>query len=319
MTRRLSTAVRSGVNRWASAVTDFTITRPMIIGRALVGLAQLSILGLTSWANLTPQILGQAQSPICSSVGRVSIFCLDPSPNKLIARVALMVILGLVVAGVVPAVTSFLHLWASFSIASSVALPDGGDQVAVIATFLIAFITLGDIRLCAWTSSPPKRGPAVLAGVGGAAIFILRLQIAFIYLQSGLSKLGVEDWLNGSALYYVVRDPSFGATGPIGEVLRAMTAVPLGTALLTWGTISLETAAGVLVLSRPRRRQGALVLVVALHVGILLAIGLWSFAIIMIGAVTVATAATSTAGSPRPSETGTDISQKLDRERIAGS
>ncbi len=98
-----------------------------------------------------------------------------------------------------------------------------------------------------------------------------------------------------------------------------MTAVPLGTALLTWGTISLETAAGVLVLSRPRRRQGALVLVVALHVGILLAIGLWSFAIIMIGAVTVATAATSTAGSPRPSETGTDISQKLDRERIAGS
>ncbi|MGV9881035.1 hypothetical protein [Streptomyces sp. NPDC003006] len=35
-----------------------------------------------------------------------------------------------------------------------------------------------------------------------------------LHLQSGIGKFGVADWLNGSAEYYVLRNPVFGVAEP---------------------------------------------------------------------------------------------------------
>lgn len=104
----------------------------------------------------------------------------------------------------------------------------------------------------------------------------------------GLSKLAERDWVNGAAVFYDIRDPAFGSSGITRAALRALTAQPWGTAALTWGTIVLECAIALAVVSASRFKQYSLVAVIVLHFGIAVALGLWSFAMIMIGTVTIA-------------------------------
>lgn len=257
------------------------------VGRTLIALAQISILLFTSWANLTTDVLGRDPETYCSGIATGSIFCLIPGQrSNSFGAVVVIAICLLVVSGVLPRFTGVLHFWVSFSLYSSLSLPDGGEAVATIATLLILILTLADGRLFAWL--PSKTAPPLWArAVGYASWLILCLQMAGLYLQSSLSKLAIADWVNGTAMFYIVRDPSFGASGLLAQVLGAITQAPLGTAALTWGPILMEACIGVLALaSRPWRKYG-LVLVIVLHLGILVVIGLWSFSLVMIGIMTV--------------------------------
>jgi len=276
--------------RVTRAIQAFGSERSVQVGRSLIALAQLSVLLLTSWSNLTPAIVGQRIAPHCVGVIQGSLFCLDHTPDALFARIGAVLACLLVISGFVPAISGVLHAWVSFSLSSSIGLPDGGESAAAVTTLIIAFVLLRDWRWNAWRHGPSAGSSCALDGVAWGSWWILRLQMAFIYLESGLSKFGTDEWVNGSALYYVVRDPSFGASGPVGEIARSLTEIPIGTALLTWGTIALEVAVGALLLGGPRARKVALGLVIALHLGIIVLIGLWSFATIMMGAVIVATA-----------------------------
>jgi antimicrobial peptide system SdpB family protein len=111
-----------------------------------------------------------------------------------------------------------------------------------------------------------------------------------IYLQSAVAKLFVEDWVNGSAEFYIVRDPMFGASGFLRDVLIGATSIPLIVAAATWGPIIAELAIGMLILGPSRWRRLGLRMVLALHIGIVVTMGLWSFAVTMIGGVVVAAA-----------------------------
>jgi antimicrobial peptide system SdpB family protein len=273
-----------------SAIERYSPRAPSVqIGRTIIAAAQILLLLGTSWKNLTPYVYGVPDDVTCSYLARVAIFCVVPDLNPAgIPRAVAVAILVAVCAGVVPRYTGFLHLWVSFSIGVSLTLPDGGEQVAQVATIAVAILLLGDNRLIAWRSE--RRSTAIAwLGVSYAGWWVLRLQMAGIYLQSSVAKFGVDDWLNGTAMYYVVRDPSFGATGFIGSILRAVTDTPLGTAALSWGAIAVEMVIGICVLLGPRMRRLALIASCLLHVGIILSIGLWTFGLIMIGAMTIAT------------------------------
>lgn len=259
------------------------------VGRSIIALAQISVLLFSNWGDLAPDVAGVPRGPQCFGPSVISLFCLDGSQEKMWAVPASVGLLVLVVLGVVPAITSMCQWWVALSLATGLGLPDGGEQVAQVVTLILIFLCIGDWRFCAWFSPERARGGGqAVQGIALGGLWALRLQMAFIYLESGLAKLGVDDWLNGSAMYYVVRDPSFGASGILGAVLRAMTAMPLGVALMSWGTIVVEVAIGLFLLFAKRDRRLALYAVVFLHVGIIVFIGLWSFAMVMIGAVTIA-------------------------------
>lgn len=257
------------------------------LGRSLIAVAQILTLTFTPWERLTPQIVNTPQSPVCRGASSAALFCLAPADRPGVGIAVAIAVLVLVCAGIVPRVVSFAHAWVSYSIAVSLGLPDGGEQVAQVVSILLVGVSIADGRWIAWRRAP-RPAKSSLLGVAFAAWWVLRLQMAGVYLQSGIAKLGVEDWVNGSAMYYVVRDSSFGASGPVGELMEAVTATPVGVAVLTWGTILGEVALAVLLLSGPRARRVALGIAVALHVGIIASIGLWSFGLIMIGAVCAA-------------------------------
>lgn len=275
------------------ATTDFETRTPSVtLGRSLIAFAQLSILVLTPYSALMQTVIGRADAPYCGGIRGVSAYCLTSGAPGWVPTAVMIVVLMAVLLGVLPAITAVLHAWVSFSILASIALPDGGDQAAAVFTLLLTIICLGDNRR--WTLGSTAsavshwRRQASLAG-----FMLLRIQIAAIYLDSAIGKLFTADWVNGTAEFYVLRDPYFGATGWLGDALRTLTTLPAMTVAMTWGAMVLEATIAVLLLCGQRARRVALVLCVFLHGFIIASIGLWSFGLIMIGAVLVASASTS--------------------------
>lgn len=280
---RLAEAVSNYIDGTQRYLRDRSIS--VQIGRSCLAVAQALVLLFTSWEALTPSTIGNEEGgPQCIGAGSWSLLCVGPSDAN-ISRAVLICIFATVISGVVPRITAVLHAYASFSIATAIGLPDGGEQVAQIFSVLIIPLTF----FLPWTNGwrknvsrvEPNR-PVVTATVSAFWTFI-RLQFAFIYLQSGISKFATEDWLNGSAMYYVFRDPSFGATGWLGELALAISMNPIGVALISWGSIAIEVLIGLLLLTgKGPALKVAFGALTALHIGIIAFIGLWSFGIIMI-------------------------------------
>lgn len=279
------------------------------IGRSVIALAQLLTLTLTSWNNLEASVLDRPATFFCTGPREASVFCLGSSAPSELGRWIAIGILVLVLTGLAPRVISFLHVWIAISMNVSLALPDGGEGVAAFATGFLAIILIADNRACAWIPGKQKVGDS-LRGISYAGAIGLCLQVAGIYYESGLSKIAVSEWADGSAMFYIVRDPYFGAAGLAGQVARWFTDIPFGTALLSWGTILAEVSIATLFLMPWRWKQFGLVLLIALHLGIGIAMGIWSFSLTMIGlgivaAYTLRPVAELSEGPPNQSDAAT--------------
>jgi antimicrobial peptide system SdpB family protein len=181
-----------------------------------------------------------------------------------------------------------VHAWVTFSIAGSIALPDGGELAAKVIALLLIPMCLTDDRLWHWSRPRTPLRPAS-RGIAYAALWAVRLQVAGIYLHSGLGKFASSDWLSGTAEYYVLRDNMFGAAGWIRDLAVAMMSVPWLVFAITWGSIALELSVGLIILlGTDRLRRLALALAIVFHFGIIVTIGLWTFALVMIAAVALA-------------------------------
>ena len=200
----------------------------------------------------------------------------------------MLLLLLIVASGFYPRALGFVHAWVTFSIAGSIALPDGGELAAKVIALLLIPMCLADDRLWHWRRPTTPLRPA-LRGMSYAALWAVRVQVAGIYLHSGLGKFASSDWLSGTAEYYVLRDNMFGAAGWVRDISVAAMSVPALVFAVTWGSIALEITVGlVILLGTDRLRRVALTLVIIFHVGIIITIGLWTFALVMIGAVALA-------------------------------
>lgn len=270
-------------------------TRWFGIGRTTIALAQLSILVLTPPAALLQPVAGQGPGPLCDSVRSMTLYCVGGDVLSQDWRRWIMVALLCVVAsGWRPRWTAIPHAWICLSIGMSISLPDGGDQVARIVGLLLIPLAVIDNRRWHWSSSPHSPLSPFAGGVAAAFVIALRVQVAAIYLNSAIAKFTSDSWVEGSAEYYYVRSLMFGASGWIGDLLLEVTKVPVLVASLTWGAILIEIAIAVLVLGPRRTRRWAVALDLTLHGFIVLTIGLWSFAAIMVGSVLIAASPSAT-------------------------
>ena len=275
--------------RLAGHIADFDHRRRWFgVGRSVLALGPLTALIFTPILALVVPV-GAANTAQCDGVRAVSILCLGGPENSLeIKRWVLIGVFASVVSGVAPRWTAVPHVWAAFTMSVSLTLPDGGDAIGLIFALLILPLALTDDRRWVWWPPGGKLRPAS-QGIACAAMWLLRFQLAYIYLDSGITKMGVSDWDNGTAEYYIVRDPDFGAAGLPGKLARWFTSFPLGTLALTWFGVAVEIVIGVLfVVGGHGRRRLALGLDLLFHGGIIVLIGLDSFAITMIGGAIVA-------------------------------
>ena len=272
-------------------------------GRTLIALGQLTILCFTPSGFLFVPVAGESMKPQCNGWRNLTAYCLGGQEFRPWITALLIVILLIVMIGVFPAVTAVLHFWATISISSGISLPDGGEAAAQVITLFLVFLLIGDRRKSHWhIASQKSSSQGFLRGFTWAAHWGIRLQMAWIYVNAAIPKLSVPEWADGTAIYYITRGEFFGAPTYLQDFVFWATSIPWLELSLTWGTIATElTIAYFLLFGKKRARLTSLVLCATLHVGIIVVIGLWSFALVMIGGVCASMVGTSSKKAIRTS------------------
>ncbi len=110
----------------------------------------------------------------------------------------------------------------------------------------------------------------------------------FVYLHAAIAKFGVEEWADGTALWYWSRQQVFG----FPEHLRALTDSLFSVGWIvggaTYSVLALEMFLGLAVLMSRRWKALAMTLGFVFHLGIALALGLISFLFSSFGLLTFA-------------------------------
>jgi antimicrobial peptide system SdpB family protein len=224
----------------------------------------------------------------CFGPTAFGFFCLVPQAQLELARWTAGLLLLVVASGWRPRYTGLLHWWLAHSFALSAVTIDGGDQLSAALSLLLVPITLTDGRRWHWQSSgaPAESTIEIVRRlIAISAVFVVRVQLAGVYFHAAIAKFGVEDWKNGTAMYYWLQDPAIGARGMVARLLDTFIPYDLTIPILTWGAMALEVFL-FMALTMPKRAWGALLGIALLfHVLIALFFGLASFSLAMVGAL----------------------------------
>lgn len=281
LTRRSGFLLRGLVRRASPWTNVYGVGRSLIAGSSALTLI------FSHPTHFFRPVAGLPDAPLCGGAASASLFCIVP-PGLLTATYWLAVLLLLIVAsGWRPRWTGLIHWWVSYSLVAAVPLVDGGDQIATILALLLLPVTLTDPRRWHWEAIERyERSPRYRSRlIAWSALGLVRAQVSFVYFHAAVGKLAVEEWSDGTALYYWLSDPLFGLS-PWAEpfvlpVLHSALLLPL----VTWGTILLEALLFAAIIGTPVVRQTLLRAAVAFHLLIAVLIGIPSFSIAMVGAL----------------------------------
>ncbi|HST61141.1 MAG TPA: hypothetical protein VLK84_20735 [Longimicrobium sp.] len=278
------------------------------LARSLLAMGTL----LTLLAHDTHELLrplGTSVSQVIRGVflARFSLYALLPETYLEAGRWFSIAVLLLVISGWRPRVTGVLHWWVCASYSAAAVLVDGGDQVTAVLTLLLIPVTLTDGRTWHWSpvraaasplsSSSSLDGAGVPGGGGETAragvprlialsvMLVIRLQVSIIYFQSGVAKLDVPEWANGTALYYWFTHPVYGLSPWRERLFMPLLTSPLGVTLATWGVMAFEVLLFTALVMNRTWWKYLLPLGIAFHFGIIVVHGLVSFFFAMAGAL----------------------------------
>lgn len=213
-------------------------------------------------------------------------YCIFPDDHLWMAKALGISICLVVISGYFVRTSSALFAWEAISFRNLVATPDGGDQIAANLAILITILAVFENRKNHWHKSASfsqlkfKQLRLIWSVLSLAAI---KIQMAYLYFEAGLAKTQVEPWANGSEVYYVLGSPSFGVPADIREALIAfLVDFALVVQILTWGTILVEVFIAYAIFGPIWAKKTAAVLVIFLHGGIGIFLGLPVFSLIMV-------------------------------------
>ena len=155
----------------------------------------------------------------------------------------------------------------------------GAFEVRAAILFCLMWANCGEVwSIDAWAARTRGRGVATKADHPASSwpLRLIRVQVAVIYVSTGLWKLGSTEWRYGTALHYVLSNNGF-ARFPGSLPPGAAEVLAVGTYL----TLLWELSFPLLVAFR-RTRGVALAIGVALHLGMWLTIELGPFPWVML-------------------------------------
>ncbi len=193
-------------------------------------------------------------------------------------------ILFLVISGGYPRVTGILHFIVSYVFFNTAIAIDGGDQIISNVTFLLIPITLLDRNSNHWKNNQPAKS-LFTKTIFHSFSFLICLQVCVIYLHSAIAKLNVDEWLNGTAIWYWFRHEIFGANYFILDVVNFLLKQPSLIYCLNYSIIILEILIAMMLFVNKERFIAKVTFIIAVifHIGIILMHGIFSFALVMIG------------------------------------
>lgn len=179
----------------------------------------------------------------------------------------------------------FFVLWVGFIEANDM-VGDQGDNMFRIALLLLFFADPAArwsldarrrARVGEWFA--PGSQPALIGTVfHNLALVALTAQVCFVYASGALYKAGGSPWSEGYAVYNPLQTARFGTWPVLSDLVT--TWGPMVT-MFTWGSIILQVAFPLMLLTRPTRLVG-LVGILSFHIGIGVLMGLPWFSLTMI-------------------------------------
>lgn len=143
---------------------------------------------------------------------------------------------------------------------------DGGDNILILIFFYMLFADLSGRR--------PKESnnDSLVSLLHNAAMLAIVTQLCLLYFSTGLYKVMGEVWQNGTAVYYILRTHWYTWPGVSEFIYRNSNMV----VVITYGTMLLEVTFPFLLLRRETRWL-AMIGGAAMHIGIMLFMGLVAF------------------------------------------
>jgi len=270
---------------WARArIADPPWGSGLGLARTVLALGTLGTLLATPPKVLLAPLAGGITPPFCMGVARASAWCVMPADPQFARWLSVGILLA-VASGWRPRLTAIPHWWACWSLVTSMSIGDGGDSITADLTLLLIPVLLADSRAWHWQRPDPARSGPLPRVIAVVALVLAQVQVACLYLVAGISKLGVPEWLDGTALFYIFRNVTFGAPPWLSPVLSPVTSWPVGVTALTWGAVALEIALGLALLLPKQVRPLLLGSGLLFHDLIALSMGLVSFDCAMSGAL----------------------------------
>ena len=270
---------------WAEGVNPWTNVYGL--ARTLLALGTAATLIFSGPGLLFRPGSGLLEYPVCHSPWKFGIFCAC-SPYLGLARWLAVAILLVAASGWRPRWTALPHWWVTFSLQTSAITLDGGDQVAAVLTLMLLPVALTDKRRWHWQRATPEEklplGVTMRRLLALSALAAIRVQVAIIYLHAAVAKWSVEEWTDGTVLYYWYSDPIIGLPGWLKPFLTPVLTSPL-VALFTWGAVLLEFSLFMALVMPKSRWRMMLLAGVAFHGAIALTMGLISFGMAMTAAL----------------------------------
>jgi antimicrobial peptide system SdpB family protein len=199
-------------------------------------------------------------------------------------RIVALLVLAAVVVGWRPRWTAIPHAWVAVSLVTSTTVIDSGDVLACNLVLLTLPLVLTDRRRWVWQS--PVAGRPVTTLIAWSSLLAARVQVAFLYFHAMVGKFGVREWADGTAMYYILRQPGFVAPEWVQTIIEVSMRYAIPTALATWLPLAIEgVLATALLLPRALRVRLLLPLGIGFHLAIWIVIGIASFSMTVIGAL----------------------------------
>jgi antimicrobial peptide system SdpB family protein len=193
-----------------------------------------------------------------------------------------IIVLLLVIIGVFPRYTCIAHWFVTYSFNITCSSVDGGDQVASIITLLLIPICLFDNRKWHWSTIERLDMGFAAKTIATLSYFLLSLQIFVIYFFAAIGKFKVEEWKNGTAIYYWLTQPLFGVTNFYKPFIDLLLHSPILTAFSSWSVLILELMIAFSIFtSNLKYKKILFVIGLIFHIFIFIFLGIVSFSIIM--------------------------------------
>ena len=249
------------------------------IVRSLLALSLLGTL-LCNDIDLVINPLGFTKAPLpgLSDIHNLSLFSLLQN-HLWLAKALSIFILMAVASGFYSKFTTILHAWVALSFANSCSLIDGGGQINGILTLLIIPLCLTDPRKNHYFQSIGNQS-AYTALAAYLSLLAAKLQMCFIYFHAAVGKIPVDEWSDGTALYYWFQNNIFGVPSPLLEWLQPILTSDI-VVFATWGVLVFEFVLAASITSERAFRLPIMVLGIFFHLGIAYIHGLTSFFITM--------------------------------------
>lgn len=208
------------------------------------------------------------------------------SVGLVMGKTVCILILLAVISGYFPQITGLLHYWVAFSVQNSMTTIDGGEQVAVVITLLLIPIAVTDFRKNAWLQVSPNKNDLrdYFKIIGLMFYWALRFQVFVIYADAFIQKLSVKEWLDGTSLYYYFNNYLIS----MPNIFHKMFDFILNSKLViipTWGTLIAECLLMLSFLAPVGKWKYFFLLGFFMHLMFAIIIGLFSFSLVMIGAL----------------------------------